>query len=824
MGRKESGTTWPHYYSERLKQKLNRIRSVSTTIIEAPSGYGKTTAVRDFLEREIPHNTPVYWFISMNETPSAGYRRLCREIDKIDSRVGECLLRIELPNAATIGETCDALRTIQCRYETYLVIDNFQFLHNALLPDFFTALIEHGGNGLHIIIVTQMLKRSMLTIVASYGVWHVTAADLRLEADDIRNYYGLAGVRITRDEAQKVERCTGGWIVAVYLQLCAFRSTGTFSNTAILLLMEHLVWDTLRKEQQNFLLWLSPFEVITIQQACILSGCEALPQYALDTLANPFIRYDPAERRYELHSILSELLVQKRKECGVIFEHQCLLRAGDYCRDRGIIDKALYFYREIVDYERMLSLNLSRLIFENIGNIPTYEIALSIAKNCPLDIKKNNPLSLLRIAWALLASGITEEFDSLMEELDGFLEESSTEENSLLRGEWLLLSSWRCLPRLDDMIALLQQAVPLFNGTCSRVILPEMPWCFGDYSQMAVFHSKPGDADREAAALEQYISLYSSMTGGHGSGADVLFRAELAHYRGELREAEVLAYKASFLAESKQQSMIQLGAALHLAEIAVEKSDMAGWQSALSSMERAASYPGQNNFVLRSAVDMLRGLLLNELKCQDRIADWLKNGDASGKILPAMERNVLFVRLCYLMHEGKFSCMTGMAEAGRESLSPANVLADTLLSLLAAIGHISMGNKGRAEELLEHATEKALPDGFVYLLAVYYWMLQGLPEKLIQEKYPECLPSFIEIKERFITGFTTLHTGLITAELADGLTTREREVALLAAKGLRNSEIADKLMVTENTVRFHLRTIFQKLDIDRRAKLAEKLK
>ncbi|MGE5529674.1 MAG: response regulator transcription factor [Patescibacteria group bacterium] len=55
-------------------------------------------------------------------------------------------------------------------------------------------------------------------------------------------------------------------------------------------------------------------------------------------------------------------------------------------------------------------------------------------------------------------------------------------------------------------------------------------------------------------------------------------------------------------------------------------------------------------------------------------------------------------------------------------------------------------------------------------------------------------------------------------------TAREYEVARLAAAGLRNGEIAARLMVTENTVRFHLRTIFQKLDIDRRAKLAERLK
>ena len=99
----------------------------------------------------------------------------------------------------------------------------------------------------------------------------------------------------------------------------------------------------------------------------------------------------------------------------------------------------------------------------------------------------------------------------------------------------------------------------------------------------------PGEADREAEALEEYIAIYSRLTNGHGTGADALFRAELAYQRGDLPDAEILAYKAAFLAESKQQSVVQLGAAILLAHIALHKADTAGWERAHASMERAAS-------------------------------------------------------------------------------------------------------------------------------------------------------------------------------------------------------------------------------------------
>ena len=64
----------------------------------------------------------------------------------------------------------------------------------------------------------------------------------------------------------------------------------------------------------------------------------------------------------------------------------------------------------------------------------------------------------------------------------------------------------------------------------------------------------------------------------------------------------------------------------------------------------------------------------------------------------------------------------------------------------------------------------------------------------------------------------------VTQDLSFDLTEREWEIAQLAADGLRNNEIAKMLFVSENTVRAHLRTIFQKLDIDRRANLVKVIK
>jgi len=823
MGRRKNGKAELHYFSDRLKQKLGDMLFAPSTVVEAPSGYGKTTAIRDFLEGELPRSTPVYWFTAADEAPAAGFRRLCREIDKIDGRAGERLMKIELPNAVTAGEACDALRCIQCGHEAYLVIDNFQFLHTSLPPSFFIALIEHGGKGLHVIIVTQMLKRNMLSVIAGHGFLHITAADLRLNADDIRHYYALAGVKIVPEDSQAVEHYTEGWIIAVYLQLCAFIETGVLSGTpGILALMEHLVWDTLSEEQQAFLLRLSPFDMVTVQQACTLAGCDTLPKYAVDALESPFVRREAAGGRYELHSILRQLLIQKRGECGAAFERECLLQAGDFCRDEGKIAKALDFYWEVGDYDRMLSLDLSHMLLENIGETHFYELALDIARNCPAGIKKQHILSMLRIAWALYMNKMKDQYEALLEELHELPELAGKPE---LLGEWLLLSSYRCYPCLSEMTGVLRQVVPLFRGKYSQVILPTAPWCFDSYCPLADFHTIQGEADREADAFEEYIALYSRLTGGHGSGADVLYRAELAYQRGNISEAEILAYKSAFLAESRQQSIVQLGAARLLASVALHKADTTGWQHAISSMERAVSYPLQNTFVVRSGLDIVRGVLLSELKHHMDIAGWLQSGEFT-KCIPdiPMLGDALFVHINYLMHQGEYMRLIGIVQAVRSKAQRIHPFSELLISLVEAVGYAQLGDRGRAAALVERAAHSGLPDGIIFPLSSYSWVLKELPDELFKEKFPEYLDGFNRIKERFSRGWDKLYEDMLPEELPPDLTPREYEVAKLAAQGLRNSEIADKLMVTESTVRTHLRTAFQKLDVDRRAKLAEKLK
>jgi DNA-binding NarL/FixJ family response regulator len=66
-----------------------------------------------------------------------------------------------------------------------------------------------------------------------------------------------------------------------------------------------------------------------------------------------------------------------------------------------------------------------------------------------------------------------------------------------------------------------------------------------------------------------------------------------------------------------------------------------------------------------------------------------------------------------------------------------------------------------------------------------------------------------------LLGVTAFH-----ATLDQRLSWREREICQCAATGLANKEVADRLTISEATVKAHLTHIFRKLGIRRRSQLA----
>jgi DNA-binding NarL/FixJ family response regulator len=63
----------------------------------------------------------------------------------------------------------------------------------------------------------------------------------------------------------------------------------------------------------------------------------------------------------------------------------------------------------------------------------------------------------------------------------------------------------------------------------------------------------------------------------------------------------------------------------------------------------------------------------------------------------------------------------------------------------------------------------------------------------------------------------------VAVELPEQLTRREVEIARLAARGMRDKDIADELVLSVRTVESHLATVYRKLRINSRRELVDVL-
>ena len=84
----------------------------------------------------------------------------------------------------------------------------------------------------------------------------------------------------------------------------------------------------------------------------------------------------------------------------------------------------------------------------------------------------------------------------------------------------------------------------------------------------------------------------------------------------------------------------------------------------------------------------------------------------------------------------------------------------------------------------------------------------------------DCMKQIQELANSYHKHWVFVHNALTGEQITDSLTGIEYNVAKLAKIGMANQEIADFLGITVNSVRAHLRHIFNKLGIESRKELS----
>jgi LuxR family transcriptional regulator, maltose regulon positive regulatory protein len=213
---------------------------------------------------------------------------------------------------------------------------------------------------------------------------------------------------------------------------------------------------------------------------------------------------------------------------------------------------------------------------------------------------------------------------------------------------------------------------------------------------------------------------------------------------------------------------------------------------------------------ITSPIEALQGLLWLARGESERAAAWTENRAL------AVNDEAIHVRLFEYLVFAEYLRKTGQEKQ-------AAPLLDRVIQAAQASGNLTihiqallvqsqlagqMEDSETAIDTILQALKLAAPGGYLQTFIDAGEALQPwLQNEHVQKSFPE-------YTRRLLTAFDQAYPK--TQQLIESLSAREIEVLQHIARGDRNSDIARELVISQNTVLFHIKNIFSKLNVNNR--------
>ncbi|KPU43558.1 HTH-type transcriptional regulator MalT [Oxobacter pfennigii] len=842
-----------YYFSEKLKQQLEQISYHPVTVIEAPSGFGKTTAVREYLKQKLTGESYEFWYTCLGEQENMAWESICDLISNVNAEAADRLKSLGMPTAETLMYVRHLLKDFYSEKETYLVIDNYQLVNCEIPYELMSAFSMHRCPYVHMIFITQNLNTKKQITFHNDNVHTIDSSVLFFDKESTKSLFRMEGIRLTDGMLNHVYSSTEGWVAAIRLQIINYKETGSFNYTAdIERLVKTAVWDKLTAEEKEFLLIISVKESFTAKQAAHMIEKDILPESIKNLLnSNDFIKFFPDKSIYSMHSILlGYLRNQFYQHQPEEFQKFILHLAGRCCAGELQLLNAAKFFMKVRDYEAILALPFDGTYITDQGEKDISGLISELIDKCPEGILYKYPFAILLFAYIMLFKGNGKNGRILFDMIDFVIETNkanlSQKELKRLKGEYLLLKSLTAHNDIKKMGEGAREALKILDAP-SSIILKDMPWNFGCVSIMCLFWREPGKLDEALRDIEEFLPYHLELTYGQGTGADAAMKAEVMFMRGEDEKAEILCHKALYEARSEQQISICLCAELILARIAILRGDVNGYLTAVKSIQNYAKEDSEY-YVVRM-VNLCLSVIDILLDSAEKFARYFEDMESIKKIMYAPAIPYFQILYSYfLLNKMRYKELCGLSQTIVKAGKNMNYIFSQVYHLIfLTIAKLNSGSAKEALEYFKEALDLAIPDRIYLPFALQWGALKDLLESMnnSNESYHVSSPHTKMHKASFASSNYN-HTSsenrnsfleLITLckrqaygkniikkflqQTQSPLTPREREVALLARDRYSKKDIASKLYISEKTVKTILQNIYYKLDIHSKSDLSK---
>lgn len=839
------------------------------TLVSAPAGFGKTTFLAQWAHSS---RFPVAW-LSLDEEDNdvaRFFRYLLEAWEEVqpglrESRVGLLLGDMVPDMEAVLSAFINVADHVP--EQTVFILDDYHLIDDTSIHQALTFLLDHLPPDLHFVLAGRGEPPLPLARYrARHELLEFWAEDLQFLPEETTDFFNEMGLDLAPEEIVPLQAQLEGWITGLQLAALTLQRDRERADKLVVSGRNRFIADYLNEDvlaplpegRQQFLLRTSILDRLCGPLCDAITGRDD-GQEMLEAVERENLFLVPMDDRREwfrYHRLFGDFLFDLLNRRYPDEVAQLNRRAGRWYLAHDLPESAFRYAVDGHDVELVSQILERYLIVKLLGG--EIRVVKGWLDSLPETWHTSYPMVIFARAGILLITG---QFDACAHCLD------EVEQLAGVEGEEAELHQAR-VTAMRCNIACFQNDLARAEVLADRGLrdLPEEDIEFraGIYGALGDTYARNG---RWQEAEESYRKLldYTHVPA---------FRVQAVHVYGALADLEIRQGRLRDAATYWQKALTAIQQRgnwgsyplpltgwvyIRMAELLYEWNDLVGaWDHLLPGLERAELGGDVRSMI---AGYLIAGRLKLTQGDGEAAADYLERARPHVESaqfshwISRFERFQLELWLAQdrlraavgwsdqMLHDATFQerpesevAQLAMArvlivKGDIPSVEQALALLDRLLQVaeeegrasvtieglaLQALAHERRGDRVGAMTSLEHALRLAEPEGYVRRFADL-----GLPmARLLQEANSrDVMPDYVE---KLLAAFAGDISLPVSAQqvLPEPLTDREEAVLELIAAGLTNREIAEKLVISPETVKKHAGNIYGKLGVGSRTEAA----
>ncbi len=855
----------------RLIHKLNRVfdPDVKVALVLAPPGFGKSSLVSEWAHL---HNGEVAWF-SVEETdnhPSTFWQYLMAAIQvvlpKFVSPVNFYhpeLQDIDIHRSLVhmINKMSRAKRSI------VIVMDDLHHVTNQVILSELKFLVEHLPANMNMVITShQEPDWPLAKLRAKGGLIEIRVGELEFSTNETCDLFHKMNLpEFSLQDVNTLVEKSEGWVFGIQLAAIAAADKNgilaiDISNPLIHDYLVSEVFTVLLPDVQDFLMGISILDSLNASLcACVTGRDDANKLLKQLEQENLFLMpVDEQREWYRFHGLFLHLLRVRLKQLPADRVRKLHARASEWYEKNGRVTAAVDHALRCEDYDRAVSLveNNIFLMMDNSELVRQSELVSKL----PVAVLQSRPELPIANAWLLAYTGRCEDAEHYLLIAENSLRTMSLKsERRMVVGRMLAVQSYIHWLRGDNEKTIKAASQALINLDCKDTLnrgvtlisLANALEGGGMHTEALEAYSEAVETCYHGDCMHIYILASSAkvrllLMMGQIQQADLLTaatikkvleknpgQAERYPALGNLyaNRAEVFLFRGNFASAIEMADEgVRLGQQWHQADTTITTQGIKSavlWKMGhkeevfkiLEDLRPLTSLVSTWYLNYLDAYLILLGVEPGRLKSNCRwfnIQEEMSESDFnhSDAILCRARARILYTNKRY----PEALKWLALVQKDSERTGTRMYVADA--QVMQAICYFRLGDNEEALKHLCKALEFILAERAYSILLdkdeAGIELLEGLTfEPSLAADIDFILGLAKAYPNLDLPGDAKNHVGLKQQKSA-GLSTREKEILSYLATHKTSTEIAEGLTVSANTVRFHIKSIYNKLDVHSR--------